>query len=58
MSGTDPAGLLALLGQGVTVTDNSTAPAEIDLTHDDVSTVNLAVPGQYRVTLRQRTRLE
>ncbi len=50
MSGTDPAGLLALLGQGVTVTDNSTAPAEIDLTHDDVSTVNLAVPGQYRVT--------
>lgn len=49
MSGTDPDNLLELLERGVTVRDNSTAAADIILTHDDVNNVDLSLPGQYQV---------
>lgn len=49
MSDTDSAAFLALLEQGVTVTDNSTAAEEIILNHDDINAVNLSIPGHYQV---------
>ena len=49
MSGTDSDSFLALLEQGITVTDNSTAAADIVLTHGDAAAVNLSIPGQYTV---------
>jgi hypothetical protein len=49
MSGTDAASFMALLEQGVTVTDNSTAAGDITLTHDNPAVVNLSVPGKYQV---------